>query len=115
MTSHIDAAAAHKARRLDRIEEIRSARRLVAGGRSESDIADLLHTTQARVRRMLSASTGRLAESPEEIIPRATVDGSDRDALVRRLCECTYTFRRHAPEPFEGPPAAPGTTSSTPS
>ena len=42
------------------------------------------------------------AATPEEIILRATVDGADRDALVKRLTECTYTFRRHAPAPIEG-------------
>ena len=51
---------------------------------------------------MLSATDLLDRESPEQVILRAAVDGSDRNALVVRLGEFTYTFRKHAPEPFEG-------------
>ena len=90
--------------RLDRIEEMRDAQTLERAGKSQRDIADLLHTTQPRVHRMLKAMEGRGDDdaTPEEIILRATVDGSDRDALIKRLAEFRYTFRQHAPEPFEG-------------
>jgi predicted XRE-type DNA-binding protein len=99
------AATLRRAReRLDRIEEMRDAQKLAQAGRPQRDIADLLHTTQPRVHRMLRAMEGRVSDAatPEEIILRATVDGADRDALVKRLTECTYTFRRHAPAPIEG-------------
>lgn len=99
------AATVRRAReRLDRIEEMRDAQRLAEAGKAQRDIADLLHTTQPRVHRMLKAMETRKrdAETPEEIILRATVDGTDRAALVRRLAKCKYTFRKHAPEPFEG-------------
>jgi hypothetical protein len=99
------AAALRRAReRLDRIEEMRDAQELAQAGKAQRDIADLLHTTQPRVHRMLKAMEGRSVDftTPEEIILRATVDGADRDALVERLAEYGYTFRQHAPEPFEG-------------
>lgn len=97
-----DAATLDRAReRLNRIEEIREAQRLASTGRSEPEIADLLDTTRPRVRRMLSAANRLDVETPEEIILRAAVDGSDRNALARRLGEFTYTFRTHAPRPFE--------------
>lgn len=90
--------------RLARIDEMRDALRLAQVGKAQRDIADLLHTTQPRVHRMLKAMEGRSTDdtSPEEIILRATVDGTDRDALVRRLASYRYTFRQRAPEPFEG-------------
>jgi hypothetical protein len=89
--------------RLDRIEEMRDAQKLERAGKTQRDIADLLHTTQPRVHRMLKAMEGRDDDAtPEEIILRAAVDGSDRNALIKRLAEIRYTFRQHAPEPFEG-------------
>ncbi len=105
VTAIEQAATLRRAReRLDRIEEMRDAQKLALADKSQRDIADLLHTTQPRVHRMLKAMDGRTVDAvtPEEIILRTTVDGGDRDALVKRLTECQYTFRKHAPEPFEG-------------
>lgn len=105
VTAIENAAMVRRAReRLDRIEEMCDAQRLADAGMAQRDIADLLHTTQPRVHRMLKAMEGRRGDTqtPEEIILRATVDGTDRDALVERLAECACTFREHAPEPSEG-------------
>lgn len=99
------AATVRRAReRLDRIEEMRDAQKLAQAGKPQRDIADLLRTTQPRVHRMLKATEGRPADeaTPEEVILRATVDAVDREGLVERLSTRSYTFRAHAPEPFEG-------------
>lgn len=88
-------------KRLDRIEEIRVAHTMAAEGLGEGEIAGVLTTTQKRVRRMLRAKD-HAETSPEEMILRATVEGSDRDALVRRLSLLEYTFRVYAPDPAEG-------------
>lgn len=90
--------------RLARIEEMRDAKRLADAGKAQREIADLLHTTQPRVHRMLRAMEGRESDAvtPEEIILRATVGDVPRADLVKRLAAFRYTFRQHAPAPFEG-------------
>lgn len=90
--------------RLDRISEVRDAAHLSETGLGQREIAQVLHTTQPRVHRMLKAATwlNRDKESPEEVILRATVDQTDRSDLVKRLSTMTYTFKKHAPAPFEG-------------
>lgn len=90
--------------RLGRIEEMRRARQMALAGKSQREIAETLLTTQPRVHRMLKAMEGRPADAvtPEEIILRAAVDDTDRTALIRHLIKLDYTFREHAPEPFEG-------------
>lgn len=90
--------------RLARIEEMREAWQLADAGKTQREVADILQTTQPRVHRMLKAMEGRDPEtpSPEEIILRAAVEGTPRADLVRRLAQFHYTFRQHAPEPFEG-------------
>lgn len=90
--------------RLARIEEMREAWQLANAGKSQREVADILQTTQPRVHRMLKAMEGRdpEAESPEEMILRAAVEGTARRELVRRLAQFHYTFRQRAPEPFEG-------------
>lgn len=93
--------------RLSRLEDIRAAHRLSEAGQSQRQIAEALHTTQPRVHRMLRVAYAYEVHSPEEIILRATVNRVDRRKLVRELSQCDYSFRRHAPEPFEG--AQPGT------
>ncbi|PUA79203.1 hypothetical protein [Nocardioides currus] len=40
--------------------------------------------------------------TPEELILRTWVDGTDRDALVARLSEIVYTDDEHAPYPADG-------------
>ena len=98
-----DALVRRARERLVRIEDIHAAHSLAALGKTQRQIADALHTTQPRVHRMLKVvlhhSDGR---SPEELILRATADSTDRKELVRALSRCHYTFREHAPEPFEG-------------
>lgn len=94
--------------RLARFEEIKAAQLLAEAGKSQRQIAEALHTTQPRVHRMLkAASADRDGRTPEEIILRATVDRTDRKKLIRDLSKFHYSFREHAPEPFEG--ARPGT------
>lgn len=107
----VDVAAIEKAatlrraqERLARIEDMRDAQRLAEAGMAQRDIADLLHTTQPRVHRMLRAMEGRESEAvtPEEIILRATVGDGSRAELVKRLSAVTYTLRQYAPAPFGG-------------
>lgn len=90
--------------RLARIEEMREAWQLADAGKTQREVADILQTTQPRVHRMLKAMEDRdpEAESPEEMILRASVEGTPRADLVRRLARIHYTFRQRAPEPFEG-------------
>lgn len=90
--------------RLLRFDDMRAAESLRQQGRSQRVIADLLHTTQPRVHRMLKSVElrGSTRETPEEVILRAAVDQSDRAALLARLKSFAYTFTEHAPEPHEG-------------
>ncbi len=99
------AAARRRARqRLDRIEEMRDARRLATVGQSAQQIADHLDTTEDRAFRMLKATEGRSVDevTPEEIILRFAAGGGDRGRLVERLSACAFTYREYAPEPFDG-------------
>ena len=101
---------AHKAqvrdaqKRLARIEEMRDALSLEQEGMSQRDIAQALGTTQPRVRRLLQGARSFETTSitPEEVILRATVEETDRDALVKELSSFTYTATRVAPYPHDG-------------
>ncbi|KQP62950.1 hypothetical protein [Nocardioides sp. Leaf285] len=90
--------------RLNRIEEMREARQLADANKSQREIAEILQTTQPRVHRMLKAMEGRdpRAVSPEETILLAAVNGGSRADLIEHLAQRDYTFRQHAPEPFDG-------------
>lgn len=90
--------------RLHRIEEIRDASTLAAKGLGQREIAEILRTTQPRVHRMLKATQGRPLDkpSPEELILRATVTKTSRADLLAALKQMDYTFRKHAPAPFDG-------------
>ncbi|MBB2893462.1 hypothetical protein [Flexivirga oryzae] len=94
--------------RLVRIEDIRAASRLRRGGRTQRQIAEILHVTQPRVHRMLIAAEAiGDGVTPEEVILRATVDGADRGTLVQTLAGLTYTFTEYAPGVMDG--SRPGT------
>ena len=98
----------HVRDRLDRIDEMRDAARLEDAGKTQREIADILHTTQPRVHRMLrGARTLGTTETPEEIILRAAATDSSREELVRTLSSLDYTFAEYAPHPHEG--SLPGT------
>lgn len=89
--------------KLARIDNIRAAVRLARAGKSQRDIAEMLHVTQPVVHRMLrDAEFLGTAIDPEEIILRATVDGTSRDDLVASLSSWKYTFAGYAPYPAEG-------------
>lgn len=89
--------------RLDRIEEMRAADELDKLGKSQREIAELLVTSQPRVGQLLrGAETLGDAPTPEELILRATVDGTSRDVLVSDLRAYDYTFSEYAPAPHEG-------------
>ena len=94
---------AHKAqvrdaqKRLARIEEMRDALSLEQEGMSQRDIAQALGTTHPRARSFETTSI-----TPEEVILRATVEETDRDALVKELSSFTYTATRVAPYPHDG-------------
>jgi len=94
--------------RLALIEEMRAANGLKQAGKTQRDIADILHTTQPRVHRMLRGARALGdAETPEEIILRATIEHTARDVLVKQLTAFEYTFTEFAPPPHEG--SVPGT------
>lgn len=100
---------AHKAQirqvreRLDAIEEMRDACRLQQAGKSQREIAEILRTTQPRAGRLLRGARALgEAETPEEVILRATLDGTPRDVLVKQLSAMRYTFTEFAPAPHEG-------------
>ena len=113
MTTTVEEIA-HKARlrqvreRLDLLDEMRDAQRLALAGKSQREIADILNTTQPRVGRILRGARALPeAETPEEIILRATVDDTPRDVLVTQLSSYPYTFTEFAPFPHDG--SVPGT------
>ncbi|WP_265442791.1 hypothetical protein [Flexivirga meconopsidis] len=84
--------------RLNRIDDRHAAYRLRVQGLSPRDIAAMLHATEPRVRRMLIAADAHDdAITPEEVILRATVHGTDRDELVHTLATMSYTFTAYAP------------------
>lgn len=94
--------------RLGGIEEMRDAAQLSLAGMSQREIAEVLNTTQPRVHRMLrGAKTLGKSTTPEEVILRATLDGTARELLVKDLSSMHYTFATYAPSPHEG--AIPGT------
>lgn len=95
--------------RLRKIDDINAAVALHAAGHSQDEIAETLGTTQPRVHRLLKAHAAGEARivTPEEIILRATVDGTSRSDLVDALSRYPYTFTRYAPGPFDG--SKPGT------
>jgi hypothetical protein len=113
MTTTVEEIA-HKAQirqvreRLDLLDEMRDANRLKLAGKSQREIADILNTTQPRVGRILrgACALGE-AETPEEIVLRATVEATPRDVLVKQLSTFHYTFTEFAPAPHEG--SVPGT------
>lgn len=89
--------------RLLRIEDMKAAAALSDAGMPQRQIATALATTQPRIHRMLKAVEGRSRIAwPEEIILRAAVSRSSRAKLIDALSQLEYTFREHAPEPFEG-------------
>lgn len=105
---------AHKAQirqaqeRLNLLEEMRDADRLQLAGKSQREIAEILNTTQPRVGRILRGARALgQAETPEEIILRATVAASPRAELIDRLSGLHYTYTEFAPAPHEG--SVPGT------
>jgi predicted XRE-type DNA-binding protein len=94
--------------RLLLIDEMRDANRLKQAGKSQREIAGILRTTQPRVHRMLRGARALGdADTPEEIILRATVDDTPRDVLVKQLSTFDYSFTEFAPYPHEG--SMPGT------
>ncbi len=111
---HTVEAIAHEAQvrraheRLLRIDDMRAASHLKRSGMNQREIADVLSTTQPRVGRLLrGANALGEAPSPEEIILRATVDGTPRGKLLKQLRGLDYTFTQFAPYPHEG--SVPGT------
>lgn len=94
--------------RLNAIEEMRDAKQLSLAGKSQREIAEVLRTTQSRVHRILrgAKSFGNFA-TPEEVILRATLDGTARELLIKQLSTMHYTFATYAPSAHEG--SIPGT------
>jgi len=89
--------------RLDLLDEMRDATRLSTAGKSQREIAEILHTTQPRVGRILrGARVLGEADTPEEMILRATVNATPRDVLIKELSAYRYTFTEFAPAPHEG-------------
>lgn len=93
--------------RLLAIGEMRDARSLERSKKSQREIAAILRTTQPRVGRLLrEARILGEATTPEEIILRATVEGTARRLLVKRLCALDYTFTeatiQHRGSPKQG-------------
>ena len=89
---------------LNRLAEMRDAVELADSGKGQREIAEALMTTQPRVHRLLKAAQISEVESvsAEEMIWLSAVGQMDRDTLVDALKSLNYTFRRHAPEPFDG-------------
>lgn len=89
--------------RLDLLDEMRDAARLSMAGKSQREIAEILRTTQPRVGRILrGARVLGEADTPEEMILRATVNATPRDVLIKELSAYRYTFTEFAPTPHEG-------------
>ena len=94
--------------RLDAIEEMRDAEQLRLDGKSQREIADVLNTTQPRVHRILRGAKALGDDkTPEEVILRATLNGTPRGQLIKDLSTTRYTFTTYGPPPHEG--AIPGT------
>ncbi len=79
--------------RLLLLSEMRDADRLNQSGKTQREIASILRTSQPRVGRLLREAQ-HLGDGPtaEEIILRATVDGTSRSRLVKRLRSLRYMF-----------------------
>lgn len=93
-----DAIVRRAQERLTRIDDRRAAYRLHQDGRTQREIATILHTTQPRVHRMLiAAEENDDTLTPEEVIVRATVDRTSRDELVNALANMPYSFTEYAP------------------
>lgn len=90
--------------RLARIDDVRAAVRLSRAGKSQREIAALLHVTQPVVHRLLRAALvdGGVEESPEEKILRSFVCRTPRSQLIGWLSSYEYTFPEYAPHPHEG-------------
>lgn len=94
--------------RLARIDEVRTAGEMDRQGYPQREIARALSTTQPRAGRLVKmAKEMDPKPTPEEMILEATVNGSDREALIGALSRRSYTVREDAPWPSEG--ATPGT------
>jgi predicted XRE-type DNA-binding protein len=94
--------------RLHRFDEMRNADELQQSGKTQREIADILGTTQPRVGRLLRGARALGdAQTPEELILRATIKRTSRKELVEQLSELDYTFTEFAPYPHEG--SVPGT------
>ena len=94
--------------RLLLIGEMRDAHRLKQSGKSQREIAAILRTTQPRVGRLLRGARA-LGDAPtaEELILRATVDGTSRAQLVKKLCSLECTLAEATPYPHDD--SRPGT------
>lgn len=86
--------------RLLLLGEMRDAERLNQSGKTQREIASILRTSQPRVGRLLRGAQ-QLGDdlTAEEVILRATVDGTARSRLVERLCSLRYTFPEACPCP----------------
>lgn len=84
--------------RLLLLGEMRDAAGLNKSGKTQREIASILRTSQPRIGRLLREAQ-HLSDDPtaEEIILRATVDGTPRSRLVKRLCSLPYTFHDAPP------------------
>lgn len=88
------------AERVTRIDNVRAAVKLSAAGMSPREVAEQLDVTEQQVDRMLRAAELVGVEvTPAELILKAWLSGSPREALVEALCGWTYTFGTFAPLP----------------
>ena len=107
-TTHAERVA-YAQQRLARIDAVRRATRYAADGRTPDQIAETMGVPGTTVHRLLKVAEGTdpEVESPEELILRAAVGGTDRATLVDRLTGYPYSWTVYAPEPYEG--SIPGT------
>lgn len=90
---------------VDQLDELRAAKYASDRGLTQRQIAELLHTSQPKVHRLLKAlerRNGSLEVDPEELILRAFAYDTSREDLLRVLKTMTYTFGEDAPCPHEG-------------
>lgn len=89
--------------KLSVIDDRRAAARLFAAGKPPREIAGILLVAQSVVDQLLrAAELLGTDETPEEVIFRAAVDKTSRDALVEKLIGWNYTFAEYAPYPGDG-------------